>query len=262
MKADKFRDGGKSLYEDFKQNNTFSLMVGDYAPDNIEEAYEIQNEYMRLQSEDSGEFAGYKIAYTTKVMQERLGAKEPVHGRIFKSNVLHSPSSVVASDYVRLGIECEIAVILGHDLYSKSGHIDKDQVFDAVESISIAYEIIDGRPSLGEDSIPQSIATNISGAGVVLGNAVKNWRDLDIPGSVGELKLNGQTVGSGKGSDVNGHPVEPMVWIANALLSRGKYLKAGDLVITGSMIPPTFLDAGTLALLEMDNLGSVTLSVE
>ena len=46
MKADKFRDGGKSLYEDFKQNNTFSLMVGDYAPDNIEEAYEIQNEYM------------------------------------------------------------------------------------------------------------------------------------------------------------------------------------------------------------------------
>ena len=53
-----------------------------------------------------------------------------------------------------------------------------------------------------------------------------------------------------------------MVWIANALLSRGKYLKAGDLVITGSMIPPTFLDAGTLALLEMDNLGSVTLSVE
>ena len=69
-------------------------------------------------------------------------------------------------------------------------------------------------------------------------------------------------MGSGKGSDVNGHPVEPMVWIANALLSRGKYLKAGDLVITGSMIPPTFLDAGTLALLEMDNLGSVTLSVE
>ena len=61
---------------------------------------------------------------------------------------------------------------------------------------------------------------------------------------------------------MNGHPVEPMVWIANALLSRKKYLRAGDLVITGSMIPPTFLQAGTSALLEMDNLGSVSLLVE
>ena len=262
MSADKIKSGGESLYEDFKGNRAFTLMTEPYAPNGIEEAYEIQNEYMSLRSGDSGEFAGYKIAFTTKVMQQRLGATEPVYGRIFKSNVLHSPAVVSAADYVRLGVECEIAVILGKDLYSESGSVSKDDVFAAVESISIAYEIIDSRPSLGEDSIPQSIATNISGAGVVLGSPVQNWRDLDIPGSGCELKLNGQSVGSGKGSDVNGHPVEPMVWIANALLSRKRHLRAGDLVITGSMIPPTFLQAGTSALLEMDNLGSVSLSVE
>ena len=147
MSVDKTRAGSKSLYEDFKGNRAFTLMTGPYAPNGIEEAYEIQNEYMGLRSRDSGEFAGYKIAYTTKVMQQRLGATEPVYGRNFKSNVFNSPAVVSAADYVRLGVECEIAVILAKDLYSESGSVSKDDVFAAVESISIAYEIIDSRPS-------------------------------------------------------------------------------------------------------------------
>ena len=105
MSVDKTKSGGKSLYEDFKGNRAFTLMNGPYAPNGIEEAYEIQNEYMGLRSQDSGKFAGYKIAYTTQVMQQRLGATEPVYGRIFKSNVFDSPAVVSESDYVRLGVE-------------------------------------------------------------------------------------------------------------------------------------------------------------
>ncbi len=111
MSADKIKSGGESLYEDFKGNRAFTLMTGHYAPNGIEEAYEIQNEYMNLRSGDSGEFAGYKIAFTTKVMQQRLGATEPVYGRIFKSNVLHSPAVVSAADYVRLGVEALLALL-------------------------------------------------------------------------------------------------------------------------------------------------------
>ena len=85
---------------------------------------------------------------------------------------------------------------------------------------------------------------------------------MDIPSAKCELFINQESVGAGKGSDVNGHPVEPMTWIANSLASRGKSLKAGDIVITGSMIPPVFLDRGFTALVEMDHLGSVALHVE
>ena len=59
MSTDKIKSGGKSLYEDFKSDRAFMLMTGPHAPNGIEEAYEIQNEYMGLRSGDSGEFAGY-----------------------------------------------------------------------------------------------------------------------------------------------------------------------------------------------------------
>ena len=52
-----------------------------------------------------------------------------------------------------------------------------------------------------------------------------------------------------------------MIWIANAVASRGKSLRKGDVVITGSMIPPIFIESGTLAVVEMDNLGTVSLDV-
>ena len=94
-----------------------------------------------------------------------------------------------------------------------------------------------------------------------MGDTVEGWRDLDVPGAVCELKLNGQSVGTARGEDVNGHPVEPMIWIANAVASRGKSLRKGDVVITGSMIPPIFIESGTLAVVEMDNLGTVSLDV-
>ena len=108
----------------------------------------------------------------------------------------------------------------------------------------------------------QSIATNIHGAGVVLGEPIRNWRELDIPSATCELELDGVLAGTGRASDVNGHRVEPMVWIANAVNSMGGLLKKEEIVITGSMIPPIEGKAGVTASLNMDLLGSITLEVE
>ena len=53
-----------------------------------------------------------------------------------------------------------------------------------------------------------------------------------------------------------------MLWIANAINSRGGSLKKGDIVITGSMIPPIEVKSGVRASLEMDLLGEITLDVK
>ena len=261
MSESRIERAGQSLYKEFIAREEFSLMVGPEAPADIEEAYSVQDVYMDLKARDAGGYAGYKIAYTTKVMQERLGAKEPVYGRILSDGVFNSPCKVKASDYVNIGVECEVAVTLGNDLLQSEAPFTRETVYGSVAHIALAFEIIDGRPSLGDASIPQSIATNISGAGVVIGDTVENWRDLDIPGSVCELKLNGQSAGTARGEDVNGHPVDPKIWKATEVASKCKSLRKGDVVITGSMIPPIFIESGTLAVVEMDNLGTVSLDV-
>ena len=97
---------------------------------------------------------------------------------------------------------------------------------------------------------------------MVLGEPVKNWQNANLESAKCELTLDGQSVGTGYGADVNGHPTEPLYWLANALHRAGTGLKKGDIVITGSMIAPQMLDSATTAVLEMDHLGSILLNVE
>jgi 2-keto-4-pentenoate hydratase len=101
----------------------------------------------------------------------------------------------------------------------------------------------------------------VSNAGAVIGSAISEWRALDLPGSRAVLQINGTPVGEGHGRDVAGHPVRPLVWLAKALSKRGHKLTRGDIVITGSMIPPTPVTAGDLVVLSMDHLGQVELQL-
>ena len=254
---------GTKLYEEFRNKTPFSSISLDYPDMDLQDAYQIQKTYTNLRASAEGGFAGYKIAYSTKVMQERIGAKEPVYGRIFSDGVLKSPASLRKGNFVRVGIECEVAIRIGRTLDGLNrGPFMRSEVLDAIDSLSIAFEIIDSRSSLTKTSLQQQTATNISGAGVVLGAPVKNWQNVDLKAAKCELTLNGQSIGTGYGSDVNGHPTEPLYWLANALQSAGTGLRKGDIVITGSMIAPQMLDSAGTAVLEMDHLGSILLNVE
>ena len=264
--GDKIKRAGRIMYEEFQNNIPFS-MLEENRPRDIFEAYAIQNEYMRLQAKnDSDGFSGYKIAFTTDVMQKRFGMDQPAYGRILTSNVFESPHYFNSADFGRLGIECEIAITIGKDISLKSDEINKNIVFDSVESVALSFEIIDPRQNQMENISPlDMIAMNVSGAGVLRGNQIKNWQDIDIPNSKCELMIDGQTIGTGYGKDVDGHPVLPIIWLAKKLSDQGNHLKAGDIVVTGSMLPPTFLgnkDATgqSSAILTMDNVGQVILN--
>ncbi|MBZ0216513.1 MAG: fumarylacetoacetate hydrolase family protein, partial [Fimbriimonadaceae bacterium] len=96
-------------------------------------------------------------------------------------------------------------------------------------------------------------------AGVVLGP----WApyDGDLSALKGILSLNGEVVDEGFGSDVLGHPFESLAWIANKLVARGGGLNAGDIVMTGSLIPTRFPEAGQSYRFDLGELGKVELEV-
>jgi 2-keto-4-pentenoate hydratase len=75
------------------------------------------------------------------------------------------------------------------------------------------------------------------------------------------MTINGELVGEGMGSDVMGHPLEPLAWLANNLAERGISLSAGMVVITGSIVPPKWLKAGDSATIAIDGLGEASLQV-
>ena len=166
-----------SLLGDFESWREYSLMRQPFAPQTEDDAYAVQAGFMGVRA-GGGTFAGYKIAWTTPVMQERVGASEPAYGRLLTSQVLTSPAAVSMSQYLAFGIECEVAVRLGRDLGGED--LAEEAVMDAVAEVMPAFELVDSRGWAGPRIPEQSIAMNISGAGAVLGEPVANWRELDL----------------------------------------------------------------------------------
>ena len=103
------------------------------------------------------------------------------------------------------------------------------------------------------------IADNAWNAGVVLGEFMKSWGDLES--ACGVMRVNGQEADRGYGRDALGHPFVPLTWLANHLAASGGGLKAGDIVMTGSIVPTRFPKEAGAYHFDLSGVGSVELSV-
>lgn len=258
-------DAAHALFAEYQAGQPFTALPGPWNIDAIADAYSVQKEYLKLLAEAQGQAAGYKLAYTTAAMQQQAGWTEPCAGALMATTIYHSPATLKSGDYRRLGFECEVAVRLASDLPASGAPFTRDSVAESVGEVMAAFEVIDMRLPEGVHGLVRtltSVATNISNAGAVLGPPVSDWRDLDLAAARGVATVNGEEVGAGYGSDVMGHPFEPLAWLANKLAAEGEGLAAGTVVITGSIVPPKFLSAGDRAVVSIDGLGEALLTVE
>jgi len=90
---------------------------------------------------------------------------------------------------------------------------------------------------------------------------VTDWREIDLVGARGTMTINDELVGEGRGGDVLGHPLEALVWLANTLAERGKSLKEGLIIMTGSVVSTRFLNPGDIATVSVEGLGTARLQV-
>ena len=100
------------------------------------------------------------------------------------------------------------------------------------------------------------IVENCWNGGVVLGNP-QAVQVGELVGIAGRLSISGKTVGEGNAED----PYATLAWVANHLAERGRDLKAGMVVITGSVIPTVSIASGDRALFTVDGLGEVAMEV-
>jgi 2-oxo-3-hexenedioate decarboxylase/2-keto-4-pentenoate hydratase len=232
-------------------------------PKDLVEAYAVQEAFQGLCREHGrGAIAGYKLALTSRIMQDLMGIDHPCIGGIFETTIRRSPATVRAADFVGLGIECEIAVRLGADLGPKDAPYGRESVAAAVAACVPAIELIEDRAAdyTTVTALPL-IAENAWNGGIVLGQEVADWKALDLENLRGEMAINGQTVGVGHGRDVMGHPFEPLAWLANALIARGKHLREGMVVMTGSIVATQRPKPGDKITVSLEGLGSAAMTV-
>ena len=228
-------------------------------PRDQDSGYRVQDElHAILEAAGMGAVAGHKIGCTTPVMQAYLHISNPCAGGVFASTVHRSPARVRHDGFVRPGVECEMVVQLESDLPAQRAPFTRDAVAAAVGALMAGMEIVDDRyvdyKSLDSATL---IADDFFDAGCVLGAPVADWRALDLPAVTGVTFINGAEVGRGRGSDVMGHPFEALAWLANSLARRGRSLRAGEFVFTGSVVGTKWLARGDHVLMTIDGLGSV-----
>ena len=258
----KAEKAARFLFEAHRDRQPYQPLPDDISPATIEEAYDMQEAFQSLLAPERGAIVGYKIALTTPVMQRMVGFDAPCAGAVFESRVHHSPASVNASDYVRLGAECEVAVRLQSGLPASGAPYGREAVAAAVGALMPAFELVDDRGADYSNLYVLGVAAdNAWNAGVVLGPERADWQTLDLENASGAMTINGEPAGEGYGRDVLGHPLDALAWLANTLAGRGKELQAGILVMTGSIVSTKFLNPGDEAAFTFEGLGDIRLSV-
>jgi 2-keto-4-pentenoate hydratase len=101
------------------------------------------------------------------------------------------------------------------------------------------------------------VADDFFAAGCVLGQPLSRSSAPDLLTLAGRALINGVEVGRGSGADVLGHPHNALAWLANHLAGGGEALRAGALVLTGSLVQTVWLGAGDKVVMDLSGLGAV-----
>jgi 2-keto-4-pentenoate hydratase len=236
-------------------------------PGDLDAAYDVQEAlHPLLAAAGAGEVVGYKIALTSRTMQQMVGVDTPLGGALFSSLVQASPATVRPREFLRLGLECEVAVRLAADLPTARAPHTRESVAAAVDGCTPAFELVeDGKVDYQRIDAPTLIVDNCWNGGVVLGGwvagAPERWLDAAFADARTVLEVDGEEIAAGRVRDAMGHPFEAVAWVANLLARRGQALRRGMMVMTGSSVRTVFPEAGQHARFRIEDLGTAELTL-
>lgn len=230
-------------------------LTDSYPDMTADQAYQVQVAWIEQKLAAGARVAGKKTGLTSKVMQQMLGVDQPDFGHLLDDMVLGDGAVLKVSNLIAPRVEAEIGVVLAQDLAGPG--VTLPQALSAVAYLVPTLEVIDSRIRDWKIKLADTIADNGSSCRAVVGGKPTPLSAVD-PRLIGlVLSKNGEVVATGAGAAALGNPLNAVVWLANALATRGIPLKAGELILPGSLCAAVAAGPGDSFLAEFDHLGSV-----
>jgi 2-keto-4-pentenoate hydratase len=201
---------------------------------------------------------GWKLAFGAPAALERLHTNAPLVGFLLQSALVPSGSSLSISDWKKPAAEPEIAVHLGRDLPAGA---DRDTAKAAIAGLGPAIELADvDHPS---DDVEGTLARNIYQRHIILGrNAVTRAGGI-LDGLTGQVVRNGLEIASVASpqalQELTGELLGIVRHAANVLAVFGETLRAGQIIIAGSIIPPLWAAPGEEIVFHLAPVDSITI---
>jgi 2-keto-4-pentenoate hydratase len=250
----------EKLLAEHKANLRFKPLGAPEAPAAISDAYDIQEKYVALLRGEHGGDVGYKVGLTSAAMQAFCGIDHPIAGVVLARRVYRSGASVRRSDFGRLGLEFEIAVRIQSDVPLTSAPCTAGMIRPHVGGVCAAIELVDDRSAdYANLDVLSLVADNSWNGGIVLSEFATTWPDLESV--LGRATKDRVAIGEGYGRDILGHPFNSVAWLATQLASRGMGLKAGQVVMTGSVMKTVFPEEDANYRFDLEQIGFVEVQV-
>ena len=223
-------------------------------------AYDFQEAYVAAVGKPVG---GYKLAVNGAPQMAHFGVREPAMGRIFAEEMYGKDAVLYKSRFQEIGIEPELAAVMGPGVETLSGAVGRDAALAAIDCFGPAIELIDQRGiPMPKVELAQAIALNVFNAGIVLGEGRVAPGELDLDALEVTLEIDGDRVGSAIGAAPQ-HPGDAVAWLIGHLSARGQRLQPGTVVMCGTHLPLRVLAPGVRQVeVAMGPLGRVGFSLE
>jgi 2-keto-4-pentenoate hydratase len=221
----------------------------------LDVAYRVQDELREALVARGERVIGWKAGLTGRGAQDAMGIHHPASGFLLGDGVYATGDSVPLSRFAELVVEVETAFVMRAALAGPG--VTPAMALDSVEGALPALELADlrweGRPTPGD-----FIADGIAGNALVLGRPLMPVTGLDLALEGVVYELNGQVMATNTAAEVLGNPLNALAWLANHLAERGLGLRAGDLVMSGSISILLRPKAGDVVTARFTRLGSVS----
>lgn len=234
-------------------------LVGDYnarrpaanLPGNLSKADAncTRSKFQQRLAGQAGRLAGYKAGLTNPAVQKRFNTDQPVWGALYTDMLLGNGAIVDAAFGSRPLYEADLLVRVKNKAINSAKTpaevlANVDQIIPFIELPDLIVETpstINGASltalnvgaRLGVRGAPLPVPQDAAGHARLL----NELRDMNVR----LVDATDAPLGGGKGSDVLGHPLNAVVWLAQALQADKLELKPGQVVSLGSfsaLLPP------------------------
>lgn len=197
---------------------------------------------------------GWKVGFGSPAALERLAIDRPLVGFLTDASLVENGAEVPIGGWVAPALEAEIAVRLAADV---AGEASWESVREAIAGAAAAIELADVDPP--PEDVRSILAANIFHRHVVLGPLDPARRDgAGVTARV--VRDGAELAATGDPAVLAGDVVEVVRLTAALLAACGETLRAGEVVITGSVLPPVPVAPGERYRVELPPLGVLELA--
>ena len=197
---------------------------------------------------------GWKVGFGAPTSLESLRLDGPLVGFLTDKVLLPSDVSASIEGWTKPAMEPEIAVSMGKGL---TGGSDRETTRTAIASLGPVIELAD--VYFPPDDVEAILADNIYNRHVILGRLDSSRAGCNLDGLIGRITRNAiEMLPVTDFQALTGDLIDIVTRVANTLSVFGETLHAGDMIITGSIVPPLWVEPKETITYSLEPIDSVS----